>query len=87
MWLHATINHLQPHLDIFESESTQDDCVQSTTRYYVYKRRYEHAIIWVHKSNETNMETKVYHVNPTQELAIETNPTQEPKLKSIMTNN
>jgi len=59
-----------------ENESTYNDPMQSTSRYYVHEPKYEHVTIGVHKSNETNMEVEVVGLaNPTQELAIETNPT------------
>jgi hypothetical protein len=67
-----------------ESESTQDDHVQSTTQYYVYEPRYEHVTTRVHRLSETNMEAKVVClVNPTQKLKAKTNSNQELVVETI----
>jgi hypothetical protein len=66
-----------------ESESTQDDLVQSTTQYYIHGLRYEHGTTRIHKSSKTNTEVEVVCLaNPTQELVIEANPTQELEVKT-----
>jgi len=66
-----------------ESESTQDDPMQSITRYYVHELRYEHVTLGLHKSSETNMEVRiVYLANHTRKLIIEANLAQEPEAKA-----
>jgi hypothetical protein len=66
-----------------ESESTHDDLMYSITWYYVHEPKYEHATIGIQRSSEINMEVEVLCLtNPTQELTIETNLTQKPKVEA-----